>query len=238
MSKEPTALSSRPAVVIADDYALMVLGLRVQLQATCNVIATFADGQDLIEQISPLRPDIIVLSISLPGLNGLDVARYLHEILPATKIILMATQDNREHLQMALRAGANAYLLKRSPANELDEAVRHVMRDEIYFSPSIPPGVIADLNPAGALAAVAAGSGRLTARQRQVLQLLIEGGSSKQIAWTLGISVKTVDFHRARLMERLGAHSTPQLVRLAIEQQLISKTVPAPRPAVMTARKS
>ena len=206
---------TRPRVILADDHTLVVDGLRSLLEPHCELVGTVGDGHALVEAAQRLRPDIILLDISMPVLNGLEAARQLHDLVPDSKLIFLTMHADRTYLREAFRVGAWGYVLKRSAASELEHAIAVVLRGQRYVTPLLSsvdleatfPDSLVDPPPQ---------LGDLTARQREVLQLVAEGRTAKEVAGTLSISIKTVEFHKARIMERLGLQTTPDLVKYAI----------------------
>lgn len=214
---------SRLRVLIGDDHPLLLAGVRTLLGAHHEVVGAVTDGRELVEAAMRLKPDVVILDISMPHLNGIEAARQITANLPA-KIIFLSMHANPTYLTSALNAGASGYVLKTGAAEELLDAIREVSRGKYYFSPAFGPA---------ALEKIWLRSGRpardkapLTARQREIVQLIAEGRSSKEIAHVLGISLKTVEFHRAQATARLGVHSTAELVKAAIEQELIIGSAP------------
>jgi DNA-binding NarL/FixJ family response regulator len=209
-------------VLLADDHTLVRAGLRALVESLdgVTVVAETGDGREALELIERHRPDVVLLDITLPGLNGLEIAERTSRSCPSTRIVILSVHASEAYVAQALRAGVAAYLLKDAAATELSLALRAVVRGETYLSPSISKQVVEgflrnpDLAP-GLLSS-------LTARQREILQLVAEGRTTKEIAALLDISVKTVETHRTQLMERLGIHDVPGLVRLAIREGLIS----------------
>jgi DNA-binding NarL/FixJ family response regulator len=209
-------------VLLADDHTLVRAGIRALVESLdgVTVVAETGDGREALELIERHRPDVVLLDITLPGLNGLEIAERTSRSCPSTRIVILSVHASEAYVAQALRAGVAAYLLKDAAATELSLALRAVVRGETYLSPSISKQVVEgflrnpDLAP-GLLSG-------LTARQREILQLVAEGRSTKEIAALLDISVKTVETHRTQLMERLGIHDVPGLVRLAIREGLIS----------------
>lgn len=211
-----------PRVLIADDHSIVLAGLRKLIEAQCKVIGTVEDGRALIEEAQKLRPDIILLDISMPLLNGLDAARRLRKLVPGSKLIFLTMHASPTYAAEAFKAGASAYLIKRSAASELMQAIQAVLRGQHYLTPLITKDVLAMTlscreGQVRKRAVVA-----LTPRQREVLQLIAEGKGTKDIAATLNISVKTVEFHKFRIMDVLDLHSTAELTKYAIAEGLVS----------------
>jgi DNA-binding NarL/FixJ family response regulator len=216
-------------VLLADDHELVRAGFRALLAGLSDVevVAEADDGRAALALVAAHQPDVVLMDISMPGLNGLEATGRIVKEFPRTRVIILSMHANEDHVLLALRKGASGYLLKGARLAELDLAVRSVARGEVYLSPAVSKHVLADyLQRAGEPSAPSAGEGssieRLTARQREVLQLIAEGGTVKQIAQTLGISAKTVETHRAQIMERLAIHDLAGLVRYAIRAGIIA----------------
>jgi DNA-binding NarL/FixJ family response regulator len=208
-------------VLVADDHALFRAGIRKLLQSFggIEVVGEAADGHEALRLSSTVRPDVLLMDIGMPGLNGVEAAARLTREGPPPRVIILSMHTGEEHVLRAVRAGAAGYLLKDAPPAELEAAVRAVARGEIYLSPAVSRYVVEDYvrRAAGDRSPL----DRLTSRQREVLQLIAEGNTTKAIAARLGLSVKTVETHRAQLMERLEARDVAALVRLAIRVGLV-----------------
>jgi DNA-binding NarL/FixJ family response regulator len=208
-------------VLVADDHALFRAGIRKLLQSFggIEVVGEAADGHEALRLGSTVRPDVLLMDIGMPGLNGVEAAARLTREGPPPRVIILSMHTGEEHVLRAVRAGAAGYLLKDAPPAELEAAVRAVARGEIYLSPAVSRYVVEDYvrRAAGDRSPL----DRLTSRQREVLQLIAEGNTTKAIAARLGLSVKTVETHRAQLMERLEARDVAALVRLAIRVGLV-----------------
>ncbi|HXV68490.1 MAG TPA: response regulator transcription factor [Nitrospira sp.] len=214
---------TRPRVLIADDHSIVLAGLRKLVETEGEVIAAVEDGRALVEEAQRLRPDIILLDISMPLLNGLDAARQLAKLVPDSKLIFLTMHATPTYATEAFKAGASGYLIKRSAASELKQAIQAVMRGQHYITPLITKDVLATaLHAAEGPPVRTKPVASLTSRQREVLQLVAEGKGTKQIATLLNISVKTVEFHKFRLMEELDMHSTAELTKYAIAEGLVS----------------
>ena len=181
-----------------------------------QVVCEASDGQEALRSAQKAQPDVAVLDISMPVLNGVDTARELKKSLPNTKVLLLTQHDEDQYVTEALRAGAKGYVLKSQAAEDLVHAIREVCRGSVYLSPNISRTVVDAY-----LSKKYASTDPLSGRERQVLQLVGEGKSTKDIATQLGISVKTAESHRARLMKKLDIHETASLVRYAIRRGLI-----------------
>ena len=204
-------------IILADDHVLVRQGLRSLLEREkFQVMAEASDGQDAVRLIETNHPDIAILDISMPTLNGIDAARGLSRSSPKTRVILLTQHEEEQYIHEALEAGVKGYVLKNQVANDLIQAIRQVCRGEFYLSPGISRAV---------MEAYRNKSERpvdpLTVRERQVLQLIAEGKSTKDTASVLGISVKTAESHRMRLMQKLNIHETASLVRYAVRRGLI-----------------
>jgi DNA-binding NarL/FixJ family response regulator len=209
-------------VLLADDHTLVRAGIRTLVERLpgVSVVAETGDGREAVELCERLRPDVVLLDVTMPGLNGLEAAPRIAKASPATRILVLSMHASEGYVAQALRAGVHGYLIKDAAATELEVALRSVMRGEPYMSPAISRHVVDGfLRGAGTPASPLA---LLTARQREILQLVAEGRSTKEIAADLGLSVKTVETHRAQLMERLEIRDVAGLVRLAIREGLVS----------------
>ncbi|MBH0200069.1 MAG: response regulator transcription factor [Nitrospira sp.] len=213
---------TRPRILMADDHSLVLAGLRKLVEGEGEVVGTVEDGRALVEEAQKLRPDIILLDISMPLLNGLDAARQLTKLVPEAKLIFLTMHATPTYATEAFKAGASAYLIKRSAASELKQAIQAVIRGQHYITPLITKDVlVATLHhPEGQMRQQPVTT--LTPRQREVLQLVAEGKTAKTIASILNISVKTVEFHKARIMDMLDLHSTADLTKYAVAEGLVS----------------
>ncbi len=207
-------------VLLADDHALVRAGMRSLLRDIegVEVVGEAADGGQALALAERARPDVVLLDIAMKGMNGLEAAARLRELHPGIKVIILSMHASEEYVLQALRAGAAAYLIKDSATAELELALRSVMRGETYLSPAISRQVVE-----GYVQRVGAGAGEdpLTPRQREVLRRIAEGRSTKEIAFDLGLSVKTVETHRAQIMERLAIRDVAGLVRYAMRTGLV-----------------
>jgi len=208
-------------VLLADDHHLVRAGFRALLNSLgdVKVVAEAGDGDAALRLIEALQPDVALLDIAMPGLNGLQVAARAAQKCPSVRVIILSMHANEEYVLQALRVGAAGYLLKDAGTSELELAVRAVARGDTYLSPPVSKPVIEDYvrrvsSPPGSL-------DRLTPRQRKVLQLIARGYSTKAMALELNISVKTIEAHRAKLMEQLDIHDIAGLVRYAIRVGLV-----------------
>jgi DNA-binding NarL/FixJ family response regulator len=209
-------------VLIADDHLLVRAGIRALIESIdgVTVVAEANDGREAVDLAATLRPDIALLDVTMPGLNGLEAATQLREASPATRVIIVSMHANDAYVRTALKSGAAGYLLKSATAAELQAALQTVARGEIYLSPAVSKQVVKGF--VDGTAHDASPLDALTPRQREILQLIAEGRSTKEVAFTLSISAKTVETHRAQIMERLEIHDLAGLVRFAIRTGLIS----------------
>ncbi|HTY79047.1 MAG TPA: response regulator transcription factor [Candidatus Bathyarchaeia archaeon] len=219
----PSQVSSHPlTVVLADDHALVRAGLRSLLHAIggIEVVAEARDGHEAVELVDRLRPHLVLMDIAMPGLNGLEASMRIVKRNPGTSIIIVSMHAAQEYALQALKAGASGYVLKNADPSELERAVMAVSRGETYLSPAMSTHLVADLRRR--VAGEPSPLERLSSRHREVLQLIAEGNTTKTIAARLNLSVKTIETHRAQLMDRLDIHDVPGLVRFAIRVGLIA----------------
>jgi DNA-binding NarL/FixJ family response regulator len=205
-------------LLLADDHMLMLEGLARLLSNEFNVVGAVNNGRALLAEAEQLRPDVVVLDIGMPEMNGIEAARRLTRLLPSAKIVFVTQQLDPAYVHAAFAAGAKGYVAKQSAGTELIHAIQMALRDNYYVTPlaSQISAVDSKKNPAGMF------SRHLTPRQREVLQLVAEGKSTKQISSLLNISTKTVEFHRTSLMQELGIHTTAELTRYAISSGIIT----------------
>ena len=209
-------------ILLADDHTLFLDGLRKLLENDFDLVGAVTNGRDLIEAAERLQPDVILLDISMPMLNGIDAARQLRRRGVRAKLLFVTMHGGTDYVKEAFRAGASGFVLKHSAGPELVGAVHEVMRGNFYLSPLVSKDTLTTLiDPNQPVSARA--SGELTMRQREVLQLVAEGHSAKSVADVLNISQKTVEFHKASMMRQLGLHSTAELIRYALSHGLTEK---------------
>lgn len=217
--REPRT-SSDVRVLLADDHALIRGGIRALLEHTAGIVVVdeVDNGHDAVARAASLRPDLVLMDVAMPGLNGLEALAQIKRMAPETKVIILTMYANEEYVLEAVRSGAEGYLLKNARPAELRAALEGVMGGGSYLSPGVSEGLSAYVDrsrqPGDALA-------QLTPRQREILQLVAESKSTKEIAVALGISPKTVDMHRVHLMARLRITDVAGLVRFAIRAGLI-----------------
>ncbi|MCS6289076.1 MAG: response regulator transcription factor [Nitrospira sp.] len=211
----------RARVLMADDHSLILAGLKTLVEAEHDVVGTVEDGRALLEAAPRLKPDVILLDISMPLLNGLDAARQLVKLVPESKLIFVTMHASPTYATQAFQAGASGYLLKRSAVSELSLAIRSVLQGQHYLTPLITKDVLEPVLKASHGKRGEPTSRALTSRQREVLQLVAEGHGTKEIATILNVTVKTVEFHKAGIMRQLDLHSTADLVKYAIAEGLV-----------------
>jgi len=208
-------------VVLADDHALVRAGMRSLLgaMAQVQVVGEAASGEEALQLAERERPDVVLMDIAMKGMTGLEAATRLREQHPGVRVVILSMHSGEEYVLQALRAGAVGYLLKDAATGELELALRSVMRGESWFSPAVSRQVVEGyVQRVGGEAAADV----LTARQREVLKLVAGGKSTKEIAFDLNLSVKTVETHRAQIMERLGIRDVAGLVKYALKTGLVS----------------
>jgi DNA-binding NarL/FixJ family response regulator len=207
-------------VLIADDHTVVAEGLKhlVQAERDIEVVACVGDGREAVQQARDTQPDVVLMDLSMPELNGADATRAILERDPRCRVIVLSMYAQREYVRRALKAGAAGYVVKRSAAKEVVEAIRAVHAGQRYLSPRVSDVVLEDYTDEKQDDPLA----RLSAREREVLQLLAEGRTGAQIAERLSLSQKTVETYRARLVEKLGIRDLAGLVRFAIQKGLVS----------------
>lgn len=214
-------------VLLIDDHELVRSGIKALLEKSedIRVVGEAGEGHEALRCIKETNPDVVLLDISLPGLNGLEVAAKARKDSPRLRIVFLSMHSNEEYVLQALKIGASGYVLKQSSTRELELAVRSAKKGETFLSPAISNTVVSDY-----MARLKGGNVRkpgvnpyevLTSRQREILQLIAEGFSSKEIAQKLGLSINTIEVHRANLMDRLNIHDIAGLVRYAIQTGII-----------------
>jgi DNA-binding NarL/FixJ family response regulator len=214
-------------VLLADDHEVVRAGLRALLeeQNGWEVVAEAVDGRDAVEKASKLKPDVVVIDIAMPSLNGLEAVRQIVKAVPHTKVLVLTMYDSDPLIQQVLQAGARGYLLKSDAGRDLVSAIDALRRNKTFFTPKVSQMVLEgylDKSPKEREVEGEPESLRLTSRQREIVQLLAEGKSSKEVAAVLGLSVKTAETHRANIMRKLDCHSVTELVRYAIRNHIIA----------------
>jgi len=206
----------KPTVILADDHTLVLEGFRRLLETHCELLATVGDGHALLQAVAQHHPDIVILDISMPVMNGIEAARTLKAKFPSMKLVFVTMHADPAYLRAAFQAGASGYILKQSLSDELTQALHTVLRGQTYVTPLIANDVVD-----GVLGSDKQPLIELTARQQEVLQLIVDGLSAKDIAAKLSISHRTVEFHKAQLMQQLDLHSTVELIKFALTNGLV-----------------
>lgn len=207
-------------ILLADDHDLVRAGIRSLVQGVegLEVVAEAGDGREALRLVRTQHPDVVLMDIAMPGLNGLDATARIVKAFPKSAVIILSMHATREYVLEALQAGASGYVLKNAAVDELEIAIRTVARGGKYLTPSVSGQIVNGVTRAPDTPPAAA----LTPRQREILQLIAEGRSTREIGDLLHISVKTVETHRAQLMDRLGIHDVAGLVRYAIRTGLVT----------------
>jgi len=206
-----------PRVLLADDHTLLLGAIEKLLSEDCDVVGQVSDGRALVTAAEELKPDVIVLDISMPLLNGVEAARQIKQKLRNVKLVFLTMNEDADLAAEAFRAGASAYLLKRSATSELPLAIREVMQGRSYVTPLVTEGLVESLLQPEARTP----AHELTPRQREVLQLLAEGRSMKEVASVLNLTPRTVAFHKYRMMDELKVKSTAELVQYAVKHHIV-----------------
>ena len=207
----------KPRILLVDDHALVLEGFRRILEGHYELVGTVGDGRALLEAAKTMQPDIVILDVSMPLLNGIDAAAQLKKICPKAKIIIVTMHADTDHVRSAFEAGASAYVLKRSAVDELEQAIRAVLEGHSYITPLITKELVDVF-----LATDSEKSRGLTPRQREVLQLLAEGRTAKEIANLLNITSRTVEFHKGQIMDHLNLRTTADLIKYALTHGIVS----------------
>jgi DNA-binding NarL/FixJ family response regulator len=207
----------RPRVLLADDHELLLGAFEKLLSSECDIVGQVTNGRALVEAAEKLKPEVIVLDIAMPQLNGLEAGRKIKQSLRDVKLVFLTMNEDSDLAAEAFRAGASGYLLKRSAASELPKAIREVMQGRSYVTPLVTEGLVESLLRVDENG----GSHELTVRQREVLQLLAEGNSMKEVAAVLKLTPRTVAFHKYQMMEQLHIKSTAELIRYAVRHHIV-----------------
>jgi DNA-binding NarL/FixJ family response regulator len=209
-------------VILADDHTLVRAGIRALLEQLPEVlvVAEAGDGREVLKLVRAHSPDVVLMDIGMPGLNGLEATTRLAREFPEIRVVMLSMHHNDEYVWRALKVGAAGYLLKKSAQTELKTALQHVVRKEIYLSPEISARLLRKL-PLHGVASLNSRLNRLSDRQREVLQLIAEGQNTKAIGEILHVSPKTVEYHRKKLMDELSVYDIPGLVRFAMGSGLV-----------------
>jgi DNA-binding NarL/FixJ family response regulator len=209
-------------VILADDHTLVRAGIRALLEKLPNVtvVAEANDGREVLELVKTQLPDVVVMDIAMPGLNGLEAAERMAQEFPTVRVVILSMHHNEEYVWRALKAGVAGYLLKKAATAELETALQHIMNREVYLSREISER-LPQIIPGDGLTQQKSPLEQLSSRQREILQLIAEGQNTKQIAELLKLSPKTIEYHRMKLMAALNVHDVPGLVRFALRVGLI-----------------
>jgi DNA-binding NarL/FixJ family response regulator len=207
----------RAQILLADDHALTLTGMRAVLEPHYEIVGTVTDGHALVDAALRLHPQVIIMDIAMPVLNGIDAAVQVKKHLPAVKLLFVTMHDSPAYLVSALQAGASGYVLKSAASEELLEAIDSALNGRIYVSSRLSKESLVHFRDSSRAATAL----HLSPREREVLQLIAEGRTEKEIAFLLKISIKTVGFHRENIKRKLGLRTTAELTRYAIEQGLI-----------------
>ncbi len=209
----------RARILVADDHSMILKGIKGLLEGHYEVVGVADNGKALLDAAERLKPDVVILDISMPILNGIDATREIRKILPRTKVVVQTMHSNAVYLRKALEAGASAYVLKTGAAEELLTAIETALKGQLYVPAALNQGAVEAMVDRGSRPPRS--PAELTDRQRQILQLVAEGKQNKEIAEILHVSVRTVEFHRSRLMGKTGATSIAELTRFAIQEGLV-----------------
>jgi DNA-binding NarL/FixJ family response regulator len=207
-----------PRILIADDHTLLAEALRTMLQSHCEVVGIVGDGRALLEAAPKLKPDVVVVDMAMPLLNGLDAAYQLKEKMPDLKVVFVTMNQDPDLARRAMQAGASGYLLKRSAASELFHAIKEALRGRTYVTAEISRGIQDTFIRSPRLREH---ERTITQRQREVIQLLAEGKTMKEAAHILKVSRRTIAFHKYRAMEELGIKNTADLIQFAINSHIL-----------------
>jgi DNA-binding NarL/FixJ family response regulator len=212
----------RPRVLLADDHTMLLEAFRQLLEPRCEIVGTAGDGRALLELAAKTQPDVIVLDIAMPRLNGMDACAQLRRRMPSVRLVFLTVNEDPGVAADAIRLGASGYLLKNSASGELFTAIEHALAGKTYVTPlvteGVPPGIF--LRRTTKLR-----TEKLTARQREVLQLLAEGRGMKEVADLLEVKPRTIAFHKYTIMEQLGVKTTAELVQYAVEHGMLKKRI-------------
>lgn len=206
-------------IVLADDHSLMLQGIRKLLEKKVHLVAAVGNGRALVQAVEENEVDVVLLDISMPLLNGMDAARQIRKISPATKLIFLTMHADADYVIEALRIGASGYLLKWSAETELEAAIDTVLQGGTYLTPALPRETMDLISSSDAVLSKTPSG--LSVREKEVLQLVVQGKSAKEIGDVLHLSAKTVEFHKYRMMKKLGLHTTIELARYAMERHLV-----------------
>jgi DNA-binding NarL/FixJ family response regulator len=220
LEKTKARMNSRPRILLADDHTMLLDAFQRLLEPRCEIVGTACDGRALIDLAANTRPDVIVLDIAMPGLNGIDACAQLRRKMPGIRLVFLTVNEDPDIAAEAINLGASGYLLKSSASVELFTAIEQALAGKTYITPLVTKGM-----PLGVFLgqAVKPGVEKLTERQREVLQLLAEGRAMKEVADLLHVSARTVAFHKYTIMEHLGLKTSAELVQYALEHGMLKK---------------
>jgi DNA-binding NarL/FixJ family response regulator len=213
-------MNRSPRILLADDHRMLLEAFKRLLEPQCEIVGTACDGRELIDVAARTLPDVIVLDISMPRLNGMDACVLLLRKLPGTRFVFLSVNEDAEMAAEAIRLGGSGYLLKSSAAAELFTAIEQALEGNIYITPLLTKGVPLEIF---LRSAITPNSEKLSARQREVLQLLAEGRAMKEVAELLQVTARTVAFHKYTIMEHLGLKTNAELVQYALDRGLLRK---------------
>ncbi len=209
----------RNRILLGDDHALILAGTRALLDDRYEIIGQLGDGRSLVALAIRLKPDLVILDISMPVMNGIDAARQIRKEWPEAKLLFLSMHSGPVYLREAMDAGGTGYVIKSAANEELEIAVERVLKGQVYISAGFDQDVVEGVH--ASMHGRAKASAQLTFRQKEVLQLIAEGWANKEIANLLNVSVKTVEFHRGRIMIKIGAHSAADLIRYAFQSGML-----------------
>jgi DNA-binding NarL/FixJ family response regulator len=209
---------NRPRILLADDHRMLAEGLRSMLSPEFDLVGVVEDGRAMVEAARELRPDVLIADITMPHLNGIEAMVQIKRDHPQIKVVILTMHNDVRYANRALKAGASGYVLKQSACTELVAAIRAALEGETFLTPALTAGVLESANRGVGEDLVAS----LTPRQTEILQLLAEGRSAKEIAYDLGISARTVEFHKYRLMEHLNLMNSAELIHFAIKHGVVA----------------
>ncbi|MFA5891708.1 MAG: response regulator transcription factor [Actinomycetota bacterium] len=216
-------MDARIRILVVDDHAIVREGIRMVLEtdSALKVVADVSSGEEAIKQVREIKPDVIVMDVAMPGLSGFETTQRIRDAYPEVKILALTVHDSEAHIFQMLRAGAVGYVLKRAPANEVIEAVKAAYRGEAILHPSVAKLLIRDYLTRVDKGQETTSFDNLSKREREIVKLIAEGRTNKEIADLLFLSIKTVQAHRANLMRKLGMHDRTELVKYAIRRGII-----------------
>jgi len=202
-------------LLLADDHAILSAGLRALLgyYDDIEIVGEARDGTEAVKLVGELRPDIVLMDIAMPGLNGIEATRLIREQYPHTRVLVLSQHGDRQYALAVLKAGASGYILKRALGSDLLVALRAVARGQTYLHPEVSAVLVEEVRCPGE---------PLTPREKQILERIVRGETNRQIAASLSLSIKTVEWHRSNLMSKLDAHNAAELVRIALERGLVA----------------